>query len=95
MAIVQKEQIREEDLNTLFRISAGIGMLLLTCIGAAGLLTSWISGDSRYQWIFGIFAVMFFFKSLSTVPQGLTRRRLQFGFLSLQEAATFLLGALP
>jgi len=94
MAIVQKEQVQEKDLNTLFRISAGIGMLLLLCIGVAGLLTSWISGDARYQWIFGIFAVMFFFKSLSTVPQGLIRRRLQFGFLSLQEAGAFLFGAL-
>lgn len=94
MAIVQKEQIQEKDLNALFRISAGIGMLLLLCIGVAGLLTSWISGDARYQWIFGIFAVMFFCKSLSTVPQGLIRRRLQFGFLSLQEAGTFLFGAL-
>ena len=94
MAIVQKEQIQEKDLNTLFRISAGIAMLLLLCIGVAGLLTSWISGDIRYQWIFGIFAVMFFFKSLSTVPQGLIRRRMQFGFLSLQEAGTFLFGAL-
>jgi len=94
MAIVQKEQIQEKDLNTLFRISAGIGMLLLLCIGVAGLLASWMSGDARYQWIFGIFAVMFFSKSLSTVPQGLIRRRMQFGFLSLQEAATFLFGAL-
>jgi PST family polysaccharide transporter len=94
MAIVQKEQIQEKDLNTLFRISAGIGMLLLLCIGVAGLLTSWISGDIRYQWIFGIFAIMFFFKSLSTVPQGLIRRRLQFGLLSLQEAGTFVFGAL-
>ena len=94
MAIVQKEQIQEKDLNTLFRISAGIGILLLLCIGVAGLLTSWISADSRYQWVFGIFALMFFFKSLSTVPQGLIRRRLQFGFLSLQEAGTFLFGAL-
>jgi len=94
MAIVQKEEIQEKDLNTLFRISAGIGILLLLCIGVAGLLTSWISGDARYQWIFGIFATMFFFKSLSTVPQGLIRRRLQFGLLSLQEAGTFLFGAL-
>jgi len=94
MAIVQKEQIREEDLNTLFRISAGIGVILLAAIAGAGLLIAWISGDGRYQWIFGIFAVMFFFKSLSTVPQGLIRRRMQFGFLSLQEAATFLFGAL-
>ena len=94
MAIVQKEQIQEKDLNTLFRISAGIGMILLLCIGVAGLLTSWICGDARYQWIFGMFAVMFFFKSLSTVPQGLIRRRLQFGFLSLQEAGAFLFGAL-
>ena len=94
MAIVQREQIEEKDLNTLFRISAGIGILLLLCIGVAGLLTSWISGDARYQWIFGIFAAMFFLKSLSTVPQGLIRRRLQFGFLSLQEAGTFLFGAL-
>jgi len=94
LAIVQKEQIRKEDLNTLFRISAGIGALLLICIAVAGLLTSWISGDGRYQWIFGLFAAMFFFKSLSTVPQGLIRRRLQFGFLSLQEAGTFLFGAL-
>jgi len=94
MAIVQKEQIQEKDLNTLFRISAGIGMLLFLCIGVAGLLASWISGDARYQWIFGIFATMFFFKSLSTVPQGLIRRRMQFGFLSLQEAGTFLFGAL-
>jgi len=94
MAIVQKEQIQDKDLNTLFRISAGIGMLLLLGIGVAGLLTSWISGDARYQWIFGIFATMFFCKSLSTVPQGLIRRRLQFGFLSLQEAGTFLFGAL-
>ena len=94
MAIVQKEQIREEDLNTLFRISAGIGVILLAAIAGAGLLIAWISGDGRYQWIFGIFAVMFFSKSLSTVPQGLIRRRMQFGFLSLQEAATFLFGAL-
>ena len=94
MAIVQKEQIQEKDLNTLFRISAGIGMLLLLCIGVAGLLTSWISGDARYQWIFGIFATMSFFKSMSTVPQGLIRRRLQFGLLSLQEAGAFVLGAL-
>jgi len=94
MAIVQKEQIQEKDLNTLFRISAGIGMILLLCIGVAGLLTSQISGDARYQWIFGIFATMFFFKSLSTVPQGLIRRRMQFGFLSLQEAGAFLFGAL-
>ena len=94
MAIVQKEQIQEKDLNTLFRISASIGMLLLLCIGVAGLVTAWISGDARYKWIFGIIAVMFFFKSLSTVPQGLIRRRLQFGFLSLQEAGAFLFGAL-
>jgi O-antigen/teichoic acid export membrane protein len=94
MAIVQKEQIQEKDLNTLFRISASIGMLLLLCIGVAGLVTAWISGDARYQWIFVIFAVMFFFKSLSTVPQGLIRRRLQFGFLSLQEAGAFLFGAM-
>ena len=94
MAIVQKEQIQEKDLNTLFRISAGIGMLLLLCIGVAGLLTSWINGDARYQWIFGIFATMSFFKSMSTVPQGLIRRRLQFGLLSLQEAGAFVLGAL-
>lgn len=94
MAIVQREQIQEKDLNTLFRISAGIGIFLLLCIGVSGLLTSWISGDGRYQWIFGIFAAMFFLKSLSTVPQGLIRRRMQFGFLSLQEAGTFLFGAL-
>ena len=76
MAIVQKETIQENDLNTLFCISAGIGMVLLLCIGVAGLLTSWISGDARYQWILGIFAVMFFLKSLSTEPTGLIQGRM-------------------
>jgi PST family polysaccharide transporter len=75
MAIVQKEQIQDKDLNTLFRISAGIGALLFICIGVEGLLTSWISWDARYQWNFGIFAAIFLCKSLSTVPTGLIRRR--------------------
>jgi len=93
-AIVQKPEIREEDLNTLFRLNLLMAIIFSAGIGGVGILATELSGNSTYLWVIGIFAAIFFLKSLMTVPQGLLRRRLRFGLLSLQEAGTSLAGVI-
>lgn len=91
-AIVQKEEITETHLNKIFQISLWFALVFFLLITLSGFATSYLTNDPKYSWIISMFGAAFFLKALSIIPQGLLRRRLQFGFLAIQEATSFMIG---
>lgn len=93
-AIVQRQEINNIDLNTIFRLSVISAFLFLIFFSLCGIFASLFIGDLKYLWITATFGAIFAFKTLAIIPQGLLRRQLKFGFLSFQEGSAFLVGVI-
>jgi O-antigen/teichoic acid export membrane protein len=93
-AIVQKQEINNKDLNTIFYLSVISAFLFFILFVICGIFANLVFGDLKYFWITATFGAIFALKTLATIPQGLLRRQLKFGFLSFQEGGAFLVGVI-
>lgn len=93
-SIVQRPEISQAQLVRIFRISLVAG-LLVTCVAAAlGGLVSWFARDPNITAITPVLGLTFLGNSLSTVPMGLLRRRLQFRLIAIRDLGSYLFGAI-
>jgi PST family polysaccharide transporter len=83
-AIVQRDRLQSEHLNTAFWISL-LGGIIFTIIGvtAAGLISN-ILNEPRLKSIIQWLSLSFLFGSISIIPQAYLQRNLDFRFLAIR-----------
>lgn len=93
-ALVQKKEITNEDIRLTFTwsILSGAGMALLTLLFANGIATFF--HDPRIADVLRGLVPVFFFISLSIVPQALLRRELTYNVIQIVEITSYLIGFL-
>lgn len=92
-SIVQRPEISQAQLVRIFRLSLIAGFLV-TCIAAGlGGLVSWFAREPNITAIAPVLGLTFLGNSLSTVPMGLLRRRLQFRMIAIRDLGSYLVGA--
>lgn len=93
-ALVQKKQITDDDIRFTFTWSvlSGAGMVILTLLFANGIAAFF--HDPRIADVLRGLVPVFFFMSLSIVPQALLRRELTFNVIQIVDISSYLVGFL-
>lgn len=79
VATVQRENLKQEHISTLFWINIGLGALLTMIVAACGPLLAAFYKDPRLLWITIASASVFFFNSLTVQHKALLDRSMRFG----------------
>ncbi|MCX6895427.1 MAG: lipopolysaccharide biosynthesis protein, partial [Verrucomicrobia bacterium] len=91
-ALIQKQDLAEEHIHTVFWVTVGIGIFLA---GVTWLIAPWLAvffHSPVLTPIFRVIAVNFIFSGLSNVPSALLNKRMQFRTLAKMDTAAVFLG---
>lgn len=81
-ATVQREDLREEQVNLLFWLNVGVSLALVLVIAASSPLIAWFYGDERLVWITMALGAGFLFGGLEAQHAALLQRQMRFGTLA-------------
>jgi O-antigen/teichoic acid export membrane protein len=92
-ALVQREEITEEDRCTVFWTSVGVGAVLtLIGVAASGLVADFF-GQTKVGPLFAVFSISFLLTSISATQVALFTREMDFRALELRQIVSYLAGA--
>jgi polysaccharide transporter, PST family len=92
-AVVQRAQVSERDISTLFWINVAVGCGITALMAASGPLIARFYGDQRLLWITEVSALTFVVSALSCQHNTLLRRAMKFRELAEVEVGANLLSA--
>jgi PST family polysaccharide transporter len=92
-AAVQKSQITQEELSTLFWLTTGLGVLFTALVAGSAPLIAEFYQDERLVRIAQFWGLTFSFTALSCQHAALLRRQLMFRNLAIIEVSSNVLGA--
>lgn len=81
-AIIQREELTQREVSTLFWLNLGFSVVVALLTAAAAPLVAWFFGQPRLTAITMAYAVGFIFGGLSVQPEALLRRRMRFAALA-------------
>ncbi len=91
-AIIQRDEVTEEDLNSAFWVNNAIGIALaLVLIVLADVMTEPL-GQPELAPVLRVLSTVFVFAALASVPQAILRRELAFRAIALRGLAATLIG---
>ena len=93
-AIVQKEEIQKEHLDTAFWFSIGIGLLLSIASICFSSLIAEIFNQKRIIPVISCLSISFIIKALNSVQGSLLRRKMEFKLLSIRSFVGVIAGAI-
>lgn len=82
-ATIQRKDITQEEVSTLFWINVGVGTIFMMIVAGVSPLIAWFYGDDRLTGISLILSLCFFLSGLTVQPQALLYRQMRFGRLAL------------
>ena len=85
-AIVQKKEVSDEALSSIFWINVGLGALLTLALAASAPLVAAFYSQPRLTPIVVFISTTFFITSFSNVPYGLLTKRMNFKALAIIES---------
>ncbi len=93
-AVIQKKDISEETLSSIFWLNAGIGFLAMLIIWSLSFCIGLFYHEPRVVPILRVLCLTFFFSGLGVVHQSLFEKKLAFNRLALFEIVSTLAGAI-
>lgn len=81
-ATVQKAEINHAQVNTLFWVNAGIGLLTMVVVASLAPVIAWFYKEPRLISITLVLSINFLITSLATQHRALLRRQMQFGSIA-------------
>ena len=94
MATVQRKEINQGQVSTLFWVNAGLGILVTLLTAAVAPLVAWFYGEPRLVTIMLALAVAFVFGGLMVQHQALLQRQMKFTALAVVQIASTAIGAI-
>lgn len=91
-AIIQRPNLSQSQLNSLFWCNSGVGFLLCILLFLGGNVVAVIYKEPRLYSIVQLLSINFLLNGLLTQHQALLRRRMQFGVLAVIELTASALG---
>jgi PST family polysaccharide transporter len=93
MATVQREEVDQEQISSLFwiNVAVGIAVFLIICCLAKGV--AWFYTEPRLTWVTVGLAVGFLFSGFTVQHQAILQRQMRFASLLIIDIASFLTGA--
>jgi len=91
LAIVQRKEISQAHLVTLFHISLMLGVVLSALVLVFGIGLSFFVQEPRLIWITPWYSLNFVIISVGCVPLALLRRRMQFTAIAVRDASASIL----
>lgn len=82
-ATVQKENITQEEVSTLFWINCLIGIVLMATVAAISPAVAWFYGDAKLVNICLVLSLTFLFRGIVVQHRALLERQMQFGYLGI------------
>ncbi|MDX2148543.1 MAG: lipopolysaccharide biosynthesis protein [Planctomycetota bacterium] len=92
-ATIQRDQITHEDVNTLFWINVGVGLVLTLALAAASPLVAWVYSEPALVPITAACAITMLFGAAAAQHTALLRRQMKFRSLAKIEVAGAMVGA--
>jgi O-antigen/teichoic acid export membrane protein len=92
-ASVQRSDLTEELVNSLFWVNVGLGLVVAVLLAASADLIASFYGDSRLVGISLVLSLSFVFGGLTTQHQALLKRQMLFKSIAIVNSVSFLLGA--
>ena len=93
-AIIRSATIKNEELNTLFLVSLGIGVALFILVSLFGWSLSAFVEEPKIAAISPYYGLIFFIDALSVIPLALMRRNMKFREIAIRDSVSNLLGIL-
>jgi len=93
-AIVQRKELSDDLLSTLFWVNLGACILGGLVVVGISPLAAWMYDDPRVTPIVAVLSVSFLFNGLSTIPTGLMTRQMEFKKLAIRELGGVLVSGL-
>ncbi|MFG0331833.1 MAG: MOP flippase family protein, partial [Maioricimonas sp. JB049] len=84
-AIVQRKQLSDDLLSTLFWVNLGVCLLVATVVLGISPLAAWMFNDPRVTPIVAVLSINFVFAGFTMVPSALLQRRMEFKKLAIRE----------
>ena len=91
-ATIQKEEIGDQQISTLFWFNVALSFGVFVFTVAIAPLVSWFYGDARLTWITAVYAIGFVFGGLAVQHEALLRRQMRFLSLAIVEVVSLLVG---
>lgn len=92
-AIIQRDELDEQLLSTVFWVQVGFGILGTALIGLAAPLVASFYGEPRLILIVGVLSLTFALTCIGSLQQGMLERKLAFEKVGRAEIVSALLGA--
>jgi PST family polysaccharide transporter len=93
-AVIQRKNLTEELVSSIFWMNAAFGFLVMVSISLASPLVAAFYQEARVEPILKLLSVTFFISGLSILQQAILERELEFRKLSLVEISATLVGSL-
>jgi len=87
-AVVQRKEINEELLSSLFYVNLAVSCLLALVLVAGAPLFAWIYGDQRVGPIIAVLSITYLLAGPALIPSALLTRRMAFDQLAIREVLT-------
>jgi len=91
-AVVQRREISQSQISSLFWITAGLGLVCTLVAALVSPAVSWFFHDRRLVLLTVASSISLLFGSLAAVPSGLLNRRLNYRGLAISDAAAAAIG---
>ncbi|MBS1803407.1 MAG: lipopolysaccharide biosynthesis protein [Acidobacteria bacterium] len=91
-AVVQRREISQNQISSLFWITAGLGLACSLAAALASPAVAWFFHDSRLVLLTITLSISLLFGSLAAVPSGLLNRRLNYRGLAISDASAAAIG---
>jgi len=90
-ATIQKEEINEAQISTLFWINVGFSLAIMFITIALAPAVSWFYGEPRLTWVTVAYAVGFLFGGLAVQHEALLKRQMRFTAIAIIEMTSLAL----
>ncbi len=91
-AIIQRKQVGDALLSTLFWVNLGVCLLVAGVLVAISPAAAWIYSDARVTPIVAVLALNFVFAGFTMIPTAVLTRRMAFNKLAVREIAAAIFG---
>ena len=87
-ATIQRSEINQAQVSTLFWINVAIGLALMLVMTALGPVLAWFYGDPRLKAITALMSLTFLIAGVKAQPEALLRRQMRFSSLAIRNVAS-------
>jgi len=91
-ATIQKEEINEAQISTLFWINIAFSLAIMLITIALAPAVAWFYGETRLKWITIAYALGFLFGGVTIQHEALLKRQMRFTAIAIVEITSLLLG---